>query len=317
MSRLEKGLATWVASHFGLVEDAMRGVMDVGAVANRVGHSVEHVTKALRHLVPWSPLWLPEMGAAPPVRVNEVEEPDFVYYASCVSRMTGSSAAGKRSVSETILEIGRRAGFQLLLAKDVHGTCCGQIWEHKGFEDGFRLMANRTVERMWKWSRSGRVPIVVDVSTCNLTLTHDLAPVLSEENARRYRKLHLLDLNEWLRDDVLPKLEVTSRLGSVVLHPTCGCVQTGSDGAMLDVARACAEEATVPIHWNCCGTAGDRGFLHPELTDGAQLYEQEEVARRSYDGYYSVARTCEINLSRRSGKNYESIAYLVEEATRP
>jgi hypothetical protein len=75
------------------------------------------------------------------------------------------------------------------------------------------------------------------VSTCNLTLTQELAPILSEENARRYRKLHLLDLNGWLRDDVLPKLEVKSRLGSIVLHPTCGCVQTGSDGAMLDVAR--------------------------------------------------------------------------------
>ncbi len=58
------------------------------------------------------------------------------------------------------------------------------------------------------------------------------------------------------------------------------------------------------------------GFLHPELSDGAQHFELEEVAREDYDGYYSVARTCEIGLSQRSGKNYESIVYLVEEATR-
>ena len=56
--------------------------------------------------------------------------------------------------------------------------------------------------------------------------------------------------------------------------------------------------------------------LHPELSDGAQLCELAEVAQESYDGYYSVARTCEIGLSQRSSKKYESIVYLVREATR-
>ena len=153
-------------------------------------------------------------------------------------------------------------------------------------------------------------------STQRDELVTDLEPVLSKENARRYKKLHLVDLNEWLKMDVLPKLTVTSKLGSVVLHPTCGCMQTGNDQVMLEVAKSCADEATIPMHWNCCGTAGDRGFLNPELTDGAQLYEQKEVAEREYDGYYSVARTCEINLSQRAKKEYESIVYLVEETTR-
>ena len=102
-----------------------------------------------------------------------------------------------------------------------------------------------------------------------------------------------------------------------MLHPTCGCVQVGSDIPMREVAEACAEKVTLPLNWGCCGVAGDRGFLHPELSDGAQHFELEEVAGEDYDGYYSVARTCEIGLSQRSGKNYESIVYLVEEATRP
>jgi D-lactate dehydrogenase len=313
----EKGLATWVAKNFATVEHVLRGTMDLGSLTNKVGHSLEHLTQAFHHLVPFAPVWVNAMTKAPPEIHNEIDEPDFVYYATCVSRMMGSSAAGKKSVAETVLEIGRRAGFKMLLAKDTRGTCCGQIWEHKGFEAGFAYMANLIVQRMWKWSAQGRVPIVVDVSTCNLTLTQDLPRVLTDENARRYQKLHLLDINEWLQVDVLPKLKVSSKLKSVVLHPTCGCVQTGSQAAMLEVAKACADEATIPIHWNCCGTAGDRGFYHPELTDGAQLYEQQEVAQKDYDGYYSVAKTCEINLSQRSGKNYESIAYLVEEATRP
>ena len=57
--------------------------------------------------------------------------------------------------------------------------------------------------------------------------------------------------------------------------------------------------------------------MYPELSDGAQRDELAELAGQVFDGYYSVARTCEIGLSQRSGNQYESIVYLVEEATRP
>jgi D-lactate dehydrogenase len=315
-SRMEKGIATWAAKNFLTVEKVLRGAMDMGSLANKAGHAVEHLTKALHHLVPWSPVWSPAMTAAPPEIVNEVDQPDFIYYPACVSRIMGSSASGKPSLAETVLELGRRAGLKLHVAKDAQGTCCGQIWEHKGFNAGFAVMANLIVERMWAWSAKGRIPIVCDVSSCYLTLTDELAPVLTAENARRYKKLHLMDINEWLKDDVLPRLRVKAKRPSVVLHPTCACVQTGNQQTMLDVAKACADQVTIPVNWNCCGTAGDRSFYHPELTDGAQLYEQQEVAGSAYDGYYSVAKTCEISLSQRSGKEYESIAYLVEETTR-
>lgn len=314
--RIERGLATFIAHHFGVVEEALRSAMDMGSLADHLGHLTEHVTKALRFLVPSAPVWSKAMGAAPPEIHREVDDPDFVYYPACVSRIMGSSAAGKKPVAETVLEIADRAGIKLLLPKDAKGTCCGQIWEHKGLEGGFAVMANRIVERMWQWSRRGRIPIVCDVSTCAMTLLNDLAPVLTKDNALRYKKLHILDINEWLKEDALPKLNVSSKLKSVVLHPTCGCVQTNNDGTMREVAEACAQKVTVPLNWGCCGVAGDRGFLHPELSDGAMHYELEEVARESYDGYYSVARTCEIGLSQRSAKNYESIVYLVEVATR-
>jgi D-lactate dehydrogenase len=63
--------------------------------------------------------------------------------------------------------------------------------------------------------------------------------------------------------------------------------------------------------------AGDRGLLHPELPDAALSAELGEVGQRAFDGYYSLARTCEIALTERSGRPYESLAYLVEETTRP
>ena len=313
---VQRGVATLMARHFGIAEDVLRGAMDMGTLANRMGHLTEHVTKTLHHLVPFSPVWSDEMGSAPPEVVNEVEAPDFVYYPACVSRIMGSSATGKKSVAETVLEVGQRAGLKLFVAKDVKGTCCSQIWLHNGFEGGQAVMANHMVDRMWEWSRGGRIPIVCDVTSCTKTLTDELADCLSDENASRYKKLHIIDINEWLKDDVMPRLKVTSKFNSIVLHPTCACVESGNDKPMCEVAEACSETVTVPLNWGCCGIAGNRGFLHPELSDGAMLHELEEVAPESYDGYYSVAKTCEIGLSQRSGKNYESIVYLVEEATR-
>jgi D-lactate dehydrogenase len=81
----------------------------------------------------------------------------------------------------------------------------------------------------------------------------------------------------------------------------------------VKIARHLAREVTVPLHAGCCGMAGDRGFLFPELTRSATLPEALEVNEHPYDGYYSSAKTCEMALSEAVGKNYESIVYLLDE----
>nr|MBA3685109.1 hypothetical protein [Planctomycetota bacterium] len=67
----------------------------------------------------------------------------------------------------------------------------------------------------------------------------------------------------------------------------------------------------------CCGFAGDRGLLVPELTAGATAIESAEVLAGGFDGHYSCGRTCELGLELATGKPYTSFVYLVDEATRP
>jgi D-lactate dehydrogenase len=128
--------------------------------------------------------------------------------------------------------------------------------------------------------------------------------------------MKVVDIVSWLATEVLERLEITQPKGSVALHPTCASVLAGNDSQLQAIGEACALEAVVPMGWGCCGIAGDRGFIYPELSDGAQRDEQAELAGRNFDGYYSVARTCEVGLSERSGRQYESVVYLVEETTR-
>jgi D-lactate dehydrogenase len=88
-------------------------------------------------------------------------------------------------------------------------------------------------------------------------------------------------------------------------------------GQLVDIAQACSEEVTVPQHVGCCAFAGDRGFLHPELTAAATKDEAAELAPEPKDGYYSSSRTCEIGMTRATGKLYRSYLHLLDHASRP
>ena len=59
------------------------------------------------------------------------------------------------------------------------------------------------------------------------------------------------------------------------------------------------------------------GFLLPELTASATKHEAEEVKARSFDGYFSSSRTCEVGMTRSTGEIYRSYLFLLERATRP
>jgi D-lactate dehydrogenase len=78
-----------------------------------------------------------------------------------------------------------------------------------------------------------------------------------------------------------------------------------------------ANRAVTPDSVGCCAFAGDRGFLHPELTQSATAEEAAEVRASEYDAYLGGNRTCEIGMNLATGKNYMSFVYLLEELTRP
>ena len=67
----------------------------------------------------------------------------------------------------------------------------------------------------------------------------------------------------------------------------------------------------------CCGTAGDRGLLHPELVESATREERTGLDARHYDAFVSSNRTCEMGLDVVAGYQFDSVAVLLEKASRP
>jgi D-lactate dehydrogenase len=81
------------------------------------------------------------------------------------------------------------------------------------------------------------------------------------------------------------------------------------------IAEALADEVVMPATATCCGMAGDRGFLHPELTRSATRPQAAELASKRFDAHISSNRTCEIGLEVGTGRRYESFVHLLDELT--
>ena len=191
---------------------------------------------------------------------------------------------------------------------DVAGKCCSVPWSSKGYTEGAKLMADRTTEALWRWSGEGELPVVVDASSCS----HGLA----EEARERHPELEVLDSIAWAQR-LLPNLTVRAKLGSVAVHPTCSTRQLGLERQLREIADAIADDVVQPIRATCCGMAGDRGMLHPELPKSAISEEAAELAGSSHDAYLCSNRTCEIGLQEATGAGYESFLIPLERVTRP
>lgn len=177
-------------------------------------------------------------------------------------------------------------------------------------------MANSTVEELWRWTDGGELPVVIDASACVHGLLGAVG-TLSSINQEHLNAMQILDSIEWTTRHLLEHLEIRTKVGTAVVHPTCSTKHLALGGELERLAAELAEEVVVPPSSTCCGFAGDRGFLHPELTAAATAEEADEVAEIDADAHLCANRTCEIGLERATGARYESFVYLLEELTRP
>jgi D-lactate dehydrogenase len=250
-----------------------------------------------------------------------------VYIPSCTNRIFGPSSAESakkhpeddfsrtRSVIDALVEVSERAGMPVAVPEDVAGSCCGLPWSSKGFEAAHALKANEMVERLWRWSGEGALPVVIDAASCTGAIAEVGDGVLSEENSERLGKIEIVDSVAWaLR--LLPNLEVEEKIGSATVHPTCATRRLALAHPLRALADALADDVFIAPSATCCAFAGDRGISHPELTASATRPQAEELSGRSFDAYLSNNRTCEIAMTRATGQPYESVVSLLERLTR-
>ncbi|WP_439593084.1 FAD-binding and (Fe-S)-binding domain-containing protein [Microbacterium sp.] len=231
-----------------------------------------------------------------------------VYLPACTGSMFGP-AAGGIGVTEAFRRLVERAGVRVIVPDGIESLCCSTPWTSKGYTGGRDVMAARVIATVRESSRDGELVIVSDGASC----TEGFAHIFDDAGLPHRTE----DAVAFVSRVVLPALgEIQPIIDSLVLHPTCSSTQMGLDPALLTVGNAVARAVTVPDAWGCCGFAGDRGMLHPELTASATAAEAAEVRALGADAHASCNRTCEIGMTRATGHEYMHVLELLEEATR-
>jgi D-lactate dehydrogenase len=247
-----------------------------------------------------------------------------VLFGACIGTMfgaenssSGDPGKGSREALRLLLD---RAGIAVVVPESSGTLCCGTPWKSKGHLEGYNTMIQRVLPALWAASRQGTLPVVCDAASCTEGLHVMLTKAIADNPL--YADLRIEDATTFLAREALPKLTIHGRIRSIAVHPTCSTTALRATEALQQLAEAVADEVYVPDSWGCCAFAGDRGMLHPELTASATAVEAREVleadsGRGGFDAFVSANRTCEIGLSRATGKPYRHVVEVLEELTRP
>ena len=231
-------------------------------------------------------------------------EPSAVFLPACVGSMFGpADGIGATAAFTRLLE---RAGVSAVVPDGIDALCCGTPWSSKGYAKGHATMTDRVRAAVRSASGDGALPVVCDASSC----TEGFAATLRDEG------IEVVDAVAFAASDLLPRLTPQPVAELLALHPTCSSTQLGIDPALRALGEAVAAEVRVPDAWGCCAYAGDRGMLHPELTEAATAPEAAEVAGWGADAHASCNRTCELGMTKATGESYVHVLELLERATR-
>ena len=306
-------IARWTAEHFS----ATTKMVSVGLKASELAQktlgqkAVAKVANGMRNLTGGkTPMWLPEMPTANkhrPKSINTAHQTDkkVVYLPSCASRTMGQQVGNSesRSLTEVTESLIKKAGFDIIIPESLTNQCCGMPYDSKGMNLLAEQKSKQLEEALWQASEQGKWPVLMDTSPC------------AKHSIDKFTQpMEILEPTGFVLKYLLNHLTITPIEETVMLHVTCSSRRMGIENSMLELAKRCTSNVIVPEHIQCCGWAGDKGFTTPELNAAAVHTLKEQVPEHCTRGF-SNSRTCEIGLSHHSGIPYQSILYLVDEAT--
>lgn len=305
---LSKRMALFVSSHMKMMSRLISWSLRPVALPG-VSQSIRFMTALLRPVIRL-PRLPGSLRSARPVVSRNAAEADFIYFQTCISRSMGGYADAP-SVGETMDRLAGKAGLRMRTVVDGH--CCGMPLASKGFPEAAEKTLAELVDHLYRLTEGGAIPVVLDTSSCTYTLIQKAKA--DDSTGQRLRSLQIVDSVNFASEWLLPRLHIVGRQSRIALHPTCASQKMNHQAAMQKLAEACAEEVVIPLGAGCCGMAGDRGMLYPELTESATREEARQVIEARCSGYYSSARTCEIALTEATGHSYYSILHLLDRAT--
>lgn len=296
----------YCASHLDQVRTALKGTLALADAAHTVigDGGVKVVGKALHKV--GLPLWVPALPK--PHHSHAVTQAEseckVVYFPSCLNQTMGRAAKGAKPdlVDEVVKFLGK-CGWEVIFPERKKDLCCGMIWASKGLTEQADGKTKELEDALLVASEGGKYPVVCDQSPCLKRM---------RDKMTRVKPLELL---EFIHDYVADSLEFHQTDEPIAVHLTCSTRHLKLNDKVLDLARRCSKSVLVPEGIGCCGFAGDKGFMHPELNAYSLRSLRKQLAEAGVKRGFSNSRTCEIGLTTNSGVPYQSLVYLIDECT--
>ena len=253
----------------------------------------------------WTPYFPKPFRITPGIEGGKKSALKVVYFPSCINQAMGNAVISKRPQNgvETTIHLLQKAGYEVIFPEQMENLCCGTIWESKGLNEMADQKAKELEKALIKASQNGLYPILCDQSPCLYRMRHTMP------NLTLYEPVEFIDT--FLCD----KLDFHPKQATVAVHATCSTKKMGLEETLVRVAARCASKVVCPEEVNCCGFAGDKGFMNPEVNAYALRRLRERIKREKATEGYSNSRTCEIGLSTHAGIEYVNIVFLVDECT--
>lgn len=266
--------------------------VEVGNVAAKVigKHNLETVTKFAHSKVKAIPIYLSTMPRAQAHKfTNEdsSQNAEISLVPACPNRIFDSVQKYSEYPSELILE---KIGFKVNYLADNEKSCCGQMY-HSSCN---HIQEKASIKQIHQQVNDAAGFAIIDNSSC--------AGFAKDSGVK------LLDINEFICNHV-DKLNLTQKYNKIALHIDCSTAKHAFNPKYLEVLQKCAKEVVIPEGIKCCGFAGDKGFVVPELNASSL----SNLAPQVNDCEIGVTfnRSCQIGLTKHAKIEYISFVELL------
>lgn len=303
-------IANFAAGNTGLVEIAMKGVVTSQNIARKiVGDGIiDSITGTLNTLsnnkIPKPNRTLTPGPGTPKQPAHTVGAPrgNITYFPACASRMFGTPKTDfdLLPVTDAMLILLQRAGFNPILPDNLTGLCCGQPFTSKGFPEQAEQVTNKLKYSLLAIGQEKNA--VTDMSTCALHMNAE--------------GMAVSDSAEFLLNEVVPHITILDPLEMIAVHHNCSAQRMHEQPLTEALAQICSKEISVLKSITCCGYAGDKGMYQPDLNTHALRRVKSDIPDNCYLGVSTVS-TCATGLSEHADIPFVSLASVLEFVSRP
>lgn len=270
-SAVSRFIAAQTAKHFSSTLSLAKGGLRIANFSsNMLGkNTLSNLSKKMSFL-PYIPRSLPRANAyrLESKDSNAQSQVAIIYFSTCINRSFApqSSLKDTRALQEVFESLCEKAGVSVVYPQNLNNLCCGKAYkDYPQSAEAKRKEVYRALDSSVKELQSKgveQIHIVCDHSACSYELKNGLKELDST--------LTILDMPECIESTLLPRLRITPLDEDIALYAMCATRKGKWDKSLESIAKTCTNgEVIVHSKTQCCGFAGNKGFICSELNASA------------------------------------------------